>query len=90
MVRRGARGRQSTFHLLKCTSPPATAPLNTKWPFVCRSLLFHLYSGQNLYFMIDTLHPRNDPKLSPTAQLGTARPPPVATVGKLAKMLLLY
>ena len=27
------------------------------------SVVFHLYSGgQNLYFIIDTLHPRNDPK----------------------------
>ena len=38
---------------------------------------FILYCGQNLHFMIDTLHHRNDPK--PSLIQCTARPPPCCT-----------
>ena len=38
---------------------------------------FILYCGQNLHFMIDTLHHRNDPK--PSLIQCTGRPPPCCT-----------
>ena len=70
------RGRQRTFHLLKCTSPRRLLHWIQNGP-LSAPLLFHFILRAKLHFMIDTLHHRNDPK--PSLIQCTGRPPPCCT-----------